>query len=76
MRSPAFADPGGVIVFDTSVHQIVPKPQYVGYACSKAAIGDLHPLILSESYQHPLRILSTLYQHPISILSALYQNHI
>ncbi len=39
---------GGSIVFDSSVHQIIPKPTYLGYACSKAAIGHMTSTLALE----------------------------
>ena len=39
---------GGVIVFDSSVHQVVPKPTYVSYACTKAAIGHMTATLALE----------------------------
>jgi hypothetical protein len=35
-------------VFDSSVHQIIPKPTYLGYACSKAAIGHMTSTLALE----------------------------
>tara|TARA_B110000208_G_scaffold183166_1_gene235595 strand:- start:114 stop:1031 length:918 start_codon:yes stop_codon:yes gene_type:complete len=47
---------GGVIVFDSSVHQIVPKPTYLGYACSKAAIGHMTSTLALEYAGRGIRV--------------------
>ena len=49
---------GGVIVFDSSVHQVIPKPTYAGYACSKAAIGHLTSTLGLEYAEHGIRVNS------------------
>jgi len=49
---------GGVIVFDSSVHQIIPKPTYASYACSKAAIGHLTSTLALEYCERGIRINS------------------
>merc|ERR1711907_317986 len=47
---------GGVIVFDSSVHQIVPNPTYLGYACSKAAIGHMTSTLALEYAERGIRV--------------------
>ena len=49
---------GGVVVFDSSVHQIIPKPTYAGYACSKAAIGHLTSTLGLEYAGRGIRVNS------------------
>lgn len=47
---------GGSIVFDSSVHQVVPKPTYVSYACSKAAIGHMTSTLALEYAERGVRV--------------------
>jgi len=47
---------GGCIVFDSSVHQIIPKPTYAGYAASKAAIGHLTSTLALEYADSNIRV--------------------
>ena len=47
---------GGVIVFDSSVHQVVPKPTYVSYACTKAAIGHMTATLALEYAERGVRV--------------------
>eukprot|EP00658_Telonema_sp_P-2_P050745 TRINITY_DN3877_c0_g1_i1.p1 TRINITY_DN3877_c0_g1~~TRINITY_DN3877_c0_g1_i1.p1 ORF type:complete len:279 (-),score=65.38 TRINITY_DN3877_c0_g1_i1:390-1226(-) len=47
---------GGSIVFDSSVHQIIPKPTYLGYACSKAAIGHMTSTLALEYAGRGVRV--------------------
>mgnify|MGYP006172891065 CR=1 FL=1 len=47
---------GGVIVFDSSVHQMIPKPTYLGYACSKAAIGHMTSTLALEYAGRDIRV--------------------
>jgi len=47
---------GGVIVFDSSVHQMIPKPTYVSYACSKAAIGHMTSTLALEYAGRGVRV--------------------
>ena len=47
---------GGCIVNDTSVHQQVPKPEYPGYAASKAAIGHLTASMALEYAGRGIRV--------------------
>merc|ERR1711907_378303 len=47
---------GGSIVFDSSVHQIIPKPTYLGYACSKAAIGHMTSTLALEYAERGIRV--------------------
>eukprot|EP01079_Euglenida_sp_SAG-EU17-18_P001788 gene1788-2923_t len=47
---------GGCIVNDTSVHQHVPKPEYPGYAASKAAIGHLTASMALEYAGRGIRV--------------------
>lgn len=49
---------GGSIVFDSSVHQQVPKPMYLGYACSKAAIGHMTKTLALEYADKGIRVNS------------------
>ena len=46
----------GTIVFCSSVHQIVPKPTYLGYACSKAAIGHMTRTLALEYAGRSIRV--------------------
>lgn len=47
---------GGNIVNDTSVHQYIPKPEYPGYAASKAAIGHLTSSMALEYAGQGIRV--------------------
>eukprot|EP00993_Chasmostoma_nieuportense_P002754 NODE_3523_length_951_cov_31.324029_g3371_i0.p1 GENE.NODE_3523_length_951_cov_31.324029_g3371_i0~~NODE_3523_length_951_cov_31.324029_g3371_i0.p1 ORF type:complete len:288 (-),score=49.79 NODE_3523_length_951_cov_31.324029_g3371_i0:88-894(-) len=47
---------GGAIVFDSSVHQIIPKPEYTSYAVSKAAIGGLTRTLALEYADRNIRV--------------------
>jgi glucose 1-dehydrogenase len=49
-------DAAGTIVFCSSVHQIVPKPTYLGYACSKAAIGHMTRTLALEYAGRGIRV--------------------
>jgi glucose 1-dehydrogenase len=49
-------DAAGTIVFCSSVHQIVPKPTYLGYACSKAAIGHMTSTLALEYAGRGIRV--------------------
>src|SRR5512132_4559263 len=45
-------DRGGVIINVSSVHQAIPKPDYLGYSCSKAGMINLTPTLPLE-YPQP-----------------------
>ena len=47
---------GGVIVNDSSVHQIVPKPQYLSYAITKAGIGHMTRTLALEYADRNIRV--------------------
>jgi glucose 1-dehydrogenase len=49
---------GGVIVNNTSVHEIVPKPQYLSYSASKGAIGNLTKTLALEYAAAGIRVNS------------------
>jgi glucose 1-dehydrogenase len=47
---------GGVIVNNTSVHELIPKPQYLSYAISKGAIGALTRTLALEYAASGIRV--------------------
>jgi glucose 1-dehydrogenase len=47
---------GGVIVNNSSVHQIVPKPTYLSYSVSKGAIGNLTRTLALEYAADGIRV--------------------
>jgi glucose 1-dehydrogenase len=49
---------GGVIVNNTSVHEIIPKPQYLSYSASKGAIGNLTKTLALEYTASGIRVNS------------------
>lgn len=49
---------GGVIVNTTSVHEIIPKPQYLSYSVSKGAIGNLTKTLALEYAASGIRVNS------------------
>ncbi len=46
----------GVIVNVSSVHEIIPRPRYLGYAMSKAAMGALTKTLALEYAAHNIRV--------------------
>ncbi|MFZ1051597.1 MAG: SDR family oxidoreductase, partial [Candidatus Sulfotelmatobacter sp.] len=50
MRTP------GVIINLSSVHQIIPKPNYLGYSASRGATGNLTRTLALEFAQHGIRV--------------------
>lgn len=49
---------GGVIVNNTSVHEIIPKPEYLSYSASKGAIGNLTKTLALEYAASGIRVNS------------------
>lgn len=49
---------GGVIVNDSSVHQLIPRPQYVGYTMSKAGLNAMTRTLALEYARDNIRINS------------------
>jgi len=49
---------GGVIVNNTSVHEIIPKPQYLSYSASKGAVENLTKTLALEYASHGIRVNS------------------
>lgn len=47
---------GGVIINDSSVHQIIPKPEYTPYAVSKAGMGNLTRTLALEYASRGIRV--------------------
>jgi glucose 1-dehydrogenase len=47
---------GGAIVNNTSVHEIIPKPQYLSYSASKGAIGNLTKTLALEYASAGIRV--------------------
>jgi glucose 1-dehydrogenase len=47
---------GGVIINDSSVHQIIPKPLYAPYAISKAGMGNLTRTLALEYAAQGIRV--------------------
>jgi glucose 1-dehydrogenase len=48
--------PGGVIVNCSSVHEIIPKPGYLGYSLSKGAMGNLTRTLALEFASRGIRV--------------------
>jgi glucose 1-dehydrogenase len=48
--------PGGVIVNCSSVHEIIPKPGYLGYSLSKGAMGNLTRTLALEYAGRGIRV--------------------
>lgn len=46
----------GVIINISSVHEIIPKPQYLGYAASRGAMGSLTRTLALEYAGHAIRV--------------------
>jgi glucose 1-dehydrogenase len=46
----------GVIINNTSVHQLIPKPQYLSYSMSKGAILNLTRTLALEYASHGIRV--------------------
>lgn len=47
---------GGVIVNNTSVHEIIPKPEYLSYSASKGAIGNVTKTLALEYAASGIRV--------------------
>lgn len=47
---------GGVIVNDSSVHQIIPKPGFLGYSVSKGGLGNLTRTLALEYAAEGIRV--------------------
>ncbi len=47
---------GGVILNNSSVHQIIPKPKYVSYSVSKGGLGNLTQTLALEYAAHGIRV--------------------
>lgn len=47
---------GGVILNDSSVHQIIPKPGYLGYSASKGGLGNLTRTLALEYAAEGIRV--------------------
>jgi glucose 1-dehydrogenase len=50
------AGPGGVIVNVSSVHQLIPKPDYLGYSASKGGMQNLTRTLALEYAAHNIRV--------------------
>ncbi|GBQ70107.1 NAD/NADP-dependent glucose 1-dehydrogenase [Ameyamaea chiangmaiensis NBRC 103196] len=46
----------GTIVINSSVHQIIPKPGYLGYSASKGAVGNIVRTLALEFARHGIRV--------------------
>ncbi len=47
---------GGIIINNSSVHQIIPKPHYTSYAISKAGVGNLTRTLALEYASRGIRV--------------------
>lgn len=47
---------GGVIINDSSVHQIIPKPKFAGYSASKGGLGNLTRTLALEYAGRGIRV--------------------
>jgi glucose 1-dehydrogenase len=47
---------GGVIINNSSVHQIIPKPEYLSYSISKGAMGNLTRTLALEYADRGIRV--------------------
>ena len=47
---------GGVVLSNSSVHQIIPKPGFVSYSLSKAAMGNMTRTLALEYAPHGIRV--------------------
>jgi glucose 1-dehydrogenase len=47
---------GGVILNNSSVHQLIPKPGYLGYAASKGAVGTITRTLALEFANRGIRV--------------------
>lgn len=48
----------GIIINNTSVHQLIPKPQYLGYSMSKGAVMNLTKTLALEYASYGIRVNS------------------
>lgn len=46
----------GTILVTSSVHQKIPKPQYLGYSASKGAVGNIVQTLALEYARHGIRV--------------------
>ncbi len=51
-------DQAGVILNNSSVHEIIPRPQYVGYAMSKGGMENMTRTLALEYAEHGIRVNS------------------
>ena len=49
-------DTGGVIINVSSVHQVIPKPDYLGYSCSKGGMMNLTRTLALEYADRGIRV--------------------
>lgn len=49
-------DGGGVIINDSSVHQVIPKPEFLGYSASKGGLGNLTRTLALEYAAEGIRV--------------------
>ncbi|MGF1540470.1 MAG: glucose 1-dehydrogenase [Pleurocapsa sp.] len=47
---------GGIIINVSSVHEIIPRPQYVSYSMSKGALGNMTKTLALEYAPHGIRV--------------------
>ncbi len=47
---------GGVILNNSSVHQVIPKPGYLGYSASKGAVGNITRTLALEFADRGIRV--------------------
>jgi glucose 1-dehydrogenase len=47
---------GGVIINDSSVHQLIPKPKFIGYSVSKGGMGNLTRTLALEYADRGIRV--------------------
>jgi glucose 1-dehydrogenase len=50
------ADKPGTIINISSVHQVIPRPQYIGYSMSKGGMQNLTTTLALEYAQHGIRV--------------------
>jgi len=49
-------DKTGTIIVNSSVHQQIPKPHYLGYSASKGAVGNIVRTLALEYARHGIRV--------------------
>ncbi len=47
---------GGIILNNSSVHQVIPKPGYLGYSASKGAVGNITRTLALEFADRGIRV--------------------